>query len=87
VLERVKGLYQVVGLSSKGYEDKLLPLFEEIEAARDQSMPESLNTILSTPAAKGQRELNRLAWSLNYEKKGVQSIRGRHRGRGSSCFL
>jgi hypothetical protein len=50
-------------------------------------MAEYTNTIPSTPVAKVQQELNRLAWSLNYEKKGVQSIRGRHRGRGSSCFL
>jgi hypothetical protein len=76
VVERVKGFYQVVGLSCEGYEDKLLALFEEIEVALDQSMAEYTNTISSTPGAKVQRELNRLAWSLNYEKKGEQSIRG-----------
>jgi hypothetical protein len=65
----------VVGLSCEGCEDKLLALFEEIEAARDQSMEEYKNTYPSTPGAKGQRELNRLAWSINYEK-GVQSVRG-----------
>jgi len=57
VVERVKGFYQVVGLSCEGYEDKLLALFEDIEAARDQSMAEYTNIIPST-GAKGQRELN-----------------------------
>jgi len=63
----------------------MLSLFEEIEAARDQSMDEYTTTIPSTPRAKGQLELNRLAWSLN--EKGVQSIRDRDRGRGSSRFF
>jgi RNA-dependent RNA polymerase len=36
-----------------------------------QSMAEYTTSIPSTPGAKGQRELNRLAWSLKYEKKGV----------------
>jgi hypothetical protein len=88
VVERVKSFYQVVGLSCEGYEDKLLALFEEIEVARELLMAESKNNYPSTPGAKGQRELNRRAWSINYEKKGgVQSVRGRHRGRGSSLFL
>jgi hypothetical protein len=71
LVERVKGFYQVVGLSCEGYEDKMLALFEEIEATRDQSMAEYTTSIPPTPGAKGQRELNRLAWSLKYEKKGV----------------
>jgi hypothetical protein len=87
VVERVKSFYQVVGLSCEGYKDKLLALFEEIEAARDLSMAESKINYPSTPGEKGQRELNRLAWSINYEKKGVQSVKGRHRRRGSSRFL
>jgi hypothetical protein len=41
VVERVESFYQVVRLSCEGYEDKLLALFEEIEAARDLSMLES----------------------------------------------
>jgi hypothetical protein len=76
VVERVKGFYHVVGLSCEGYEDKMLELFEEIEAARDQTIAENTTYVPSTPRAKGQRELNRLAWSLKYEKKGVQSLRG-----------
>jgi hypothetical protein len=64
VVERVKGFYQVVGLSCEGYEDKMLALFEEIEATRDQSMAEYTTSIPSTPGAKGQWELNRLAWYL-----------------------
>jgi len=71
LVERVKGFYQVVGLSCEGYKDKMLALFEEIEATRDQSMAEYTTSIPSTPGAKGQRELNRLAWSLKYETKVV----------------
>jgi hypothetical protein len=33
VVESVKGFYQVVGLLCEGYEDKMLALFEGIEAA------------------------------------------------------
>jgi len=87
MVERVKSFYQVLGLSYEGYEDKLLALYEEIEATRDLSMVKSKNTYPSPPGAKGQGELNRLAWSINYEKKGVQSVKGRHRRRGSSRFL
>jgi hypothetical protein len=38
VVERVKGFYKVVGLSCDRFEDKLMTLFEEIEATRDQTI-------------------------------------------------
>jgi len=62
----------------------LLALFEEIEVARDLSLADSKTKITPAPGVKGKRELNRLTWSVNYEKKGVQSDRGRHKGRGTS---
>jgi hypothetical protein len=34
----VKGFYKVVGLSCDRFEDKLMTLFEEIEATRDQTI-------------------------------------------------
>jgi hypothetical protein len=37
VVERVKGCYKLVGLSCDRFEDKLMALFEEIEATRDQT--------------------------------------------------
>jgi hypothetical protein len=52
--------------------------------ARDLSLADSKTKITPAPGVKGKRELNRLTWSVNYEKKGVQSDRGRHKGRGTS---
>jgi len=77
--------YQAIGLSCEGFEDRMLAMFEEIEAAggRSSASPKTLCPL--NKGAKGKRELNRLAWSLNYEKKGVLSARGRTKGRGSFC--
>jgi hypothetical protein len=41
VVEWVKGFYKVVGLSCDRFEDKLVTLFEEIEATRDQTIEET----------------------------------------------
>jgi hypothetical protein len=84
VVERIKRFYPIIGLSCGRFEDRLLALFEEIEAARDHSLAKPKTNYLSSQGVKGQRELNRLAWSSNYEKKGVHSVRGRHKGRGPS---
>jgi hypothetical protein len=84
VVDRVKNIYQIIGLSCEGSEDKLVAIFEEIEDARDSSLEGSKTKFPSSQRVKGQRELNRLAWSINYEKKGVQSVSERHRGRGPS---
>jgi starvation-inducible outer membrane lipoprotein len=42
VVERVKSFYKVVGLSCDRFEDKLMTLFEEIEATRDQSIAKTV---------------------------------------------
>jgi len=86
VVERIKRFYPIIGLSCGRFEDILLALFEEIEAARDLSLAEPKTKLLPAQGVKGQRELNRLSWSINYEKRGVQSDRGRHKGRGPSRF-
>jgi hypothetical protein len=86
VVERIKRFYPIIGLSCGRFEDRLLALFEEIEAARDLSLAEPKTKLSPAQGVKGQRELNRLTWSINYEKKGVQSDRGRHKGRGPSRF-
>jgi hypothetical protein len=85
VVEKVMRCYQAIGLSCEGFEDRMLAMFEEIEAAggRSSASPKTLCPLIK--GAKGKRELNRLAWSLNYEKKGVLSARGRTKGRGSFC--
>jgi hypothetical protein len=86
VVERIKRFYPIIGLSCGRFEDRLLALFEEIEEARDLSLAEPKTKISPAPGVKGQRELNRLSWSINYEKRGVQSERGRYKGRGPSRF-
>jgi hypothetical protein len=85
VMERVKGYYKLVGVSCDQFEDKLLALFEQIEAKRDQSLVDSLALVTSVSGVKGQREIKRLDCSINYEKKGEQSYRRRGKGKGVSC--
>jgi hypothetical protein len=52
--------------------------------ARELSLAEPKTNYLPSQWVKGQRELNRLACSINYEKKGAHSVRGKHKGRGPS---
>jgi hypothetical protein len=85
VVEKVMSCYHSIGLSCEGFEDRMLAMFEEIEAAGERSLASPKTLYPSNQGAKGQRELNRLAWSINYEKKRVLSARGRTKGRGSSC--
>jgi hypothetical protein len=86
VVERIKRYYPIIGLSCGRFEDRLMALFEEIEEARDLSLAYPKAMLSPAQGVKGQRELNRLSWSINYEKKGVQSDRGRHKGREPSRF-
>jgi hypothetical protein len=86
VVERVKGFYKVIGLSCDPFEDKLMSLFEEIEATRDQTIAETMAMATAVSRMKGQREIKRLDCSINYDKKGDQSKRRRAKGRGYSCF-
>jgi hypothetical protein len=85
VMERVKGYYKLVRVSCDQYEDKLLALFELIEARRVHSLADSLAMVTATPGVKGQREIKRLDCSINYDKKGEQSSRRRGKGRGVMC--
>jgi hypothetical protein len=87
VVERVKGFYKVVGLSCDRFEDKLMSLFEEIEATRDQTIAETMTMATATSGMKGQRErkLSHLDCSINYDK-GDHSNRRRGKGRNYSCF-
>jgi len=86
VVERVKDYYKLVGLSCDRYEDKLLALFEEIEATRNQTIAENMATATAVSGVKGQREIKRLDCSINYDKKGDQSNRRRGKGGGFSCL-
>jgi hypothetical protein len=53
VMERVKGYYKLVGVSCDQYEDKLLALFELIEARRVQSLADSLAMVTTASGVKG----------------------------------
>jgi hypothetical protein len=85
VLERVKGYYKLIGVSCDQYEDKLLVLFEQIEARRVHPLADSLAMVTTVSGMKGQREIKWLNCSINYDKKGEQSNRRRVKGRGVTC--
>jgi len=85
VMERVKGYYKLVGVSCDQYEDKLLALFELIEARRVQSLADSLAMVTTVSRVKGQRKIKRLDCCINYDKKGEQSNRRRGKDRGVTC--
>jgi len=85
VMERVKGYYKLVGVSCDQFEDKLLALFEQIEAKQVQSLADSLALVTTVSGVKGQREIKRLNCSINYDKKGGLSYRRRGKGSGVSC--
>jgi hypothetical protein len=55
VVERVNCFYHIVGLSCEGYDDKMMALFEEIVATRDQTMAEDTTSISSTQGQKVNR--------------------------------
>jgi hypothetical protein len=78
VMERVKSYYKLIGVSCDQFEDKLLALFELIEARR----ADSLAMVPTASGVKGQREIKQLDCSINYDKKGEQSYRRRGKGRG-----
>jgi hypothetical protein len=85
VMERVNGYYKLVGVSCDQFEDKLLAMFEQIEATRTQSLADSWAMVTTASGVKGQREIKRLDCSINYDKKGEQSNRRRGKGRGVTC--
>jgi len=72
-------------VSCDQFEDKLLALFEQIEAKQVQSLADSLALVTTVSGVKGQREIKRLNCSINYDKKGGLSYRRRGKGSGVSC--
>jgi len=76
----VKNLCHVVGLSCDGFEDQMLALFSAIEASRNQAFAGYVSKVYFKPGTKGNRELQWLDCSINYDKKGGQSNRGKESG-------
>lgn len=86
VVEWAKDYYKLVGLSCDWYKDKLLALFEETEATRNQTIVENMAMATAVLGVKGQQQIKRLDCSINYDKKGDQSNRRRGKGGGFSCL-
>jgi hypothetical protein len=75
VIERVKGMCHVWGMSCEGYEGELEKLFRKIEGNRGKAY--SLAATPSRSTLKGNRELRGLQWTMNYDGKMGKEKRGK----------
>ena len=88
VIERVKGMCHVWGMSCEGYEGELEKLFRRIESNRGKA-----NSPAATPSKstfKGNRELRGLQWNMNSEGKLGKEKRGKNqkqRARAGDCLV
>jgi hypothetical protein len=88
VIERVKGMCHVWGMSCEGYEGELEKLFRKIESNRGKA-----NSPVATPTKsnlRGNRELRGLQWNMNSEGKLGKEKRGKNqkqRARGGGCLV
>jgi hypothetical protein len=85
VIERIRGFCKVAGISCPGFEDKLMDLFNVIEAQRYSDRVRHINN-LSAMGNRGQREVKRLECSVNYDGKGGQLSRLTRKGRVGNCL-
>jgi hypothetical protein len=88
VIERVKGMCHVWGMSCEGYEGELEKLFRKIEGNRGKAFSPAATPTKST--VKGNRELRGLQTTMNYDGKMGKENRGkkqkqRARGGGLLC--
>jgi hypothetical protein len=88
VIERVKGMCHVWGMSCEGYEGELEKLFRKIEGNRGKAFNPAATPTKST--VKGNRELRGLQTTMNYDGKMGKENRGkkqkqRARGGGLLC--
>jgi hypothetical protein len=89
VLERVKSLCHVWGMSCEGYEVEIEKLFRKIEGNKGK-----MNSPVASPAkatSKGSRELRGLESTINYDGKQGHVVRGqqskrRVRGGAAVCL-
>ena len=88
IIERVKGMCHVWGMSCEGYEGELEKLFRKIESNRGKA-----NSPAATPSksiVKGNRELRGLQWNMNSKGKQGKEKRGKNqkqRARGGDCLV
>jgi hypothetical protein len=87
VIERVKGMCHVWGMSCEGYEGELEKLFRKIEGNRGKAFSPAATPTKST--VKGNRELRGLQTTMNYDGKMGKENRGKkqkQRARGGGLF-
>jgi hypothetical protein len=76
VIERVKGMCHVWGMSCEGYEGELEKLFRKIENNRGKANSPAITPSKST--LRGKRELRGLQWNMNSEGKPGKEKRGKN---------
>jgi hypothetical protein len=82
VLQRVMEIYRVVGLSCEGYEEQFMALLTAIELGHCHKDLASSSKFVN----KGNKEIKRLACSMNYDSKCGSSSHGKGKGRGFSII-
>jgi hypothetical protein len=88
VIERVKGMCHVWGMSCEGYEGELEKLFRKIESNRGKANSPAATPTKST--LRGNRELRGLQWNMNSEGKLGKEKGGKNqkqRARGGGCLV
>jgi hypothetical protein len=80
VLQKVKVIWHVVGLSCEGFEGQFLAFFTAIEASHNQEECYSN----SKSVIRSLRELKRLSCSINSDSSSGCSSRSKVKGKGSS---
>jgi hypothetical protein len=82
VLQRMKEIHRVVGVSCVGFEEQFMALLTFIEASCSHKVSASSSKL----GNKGSRELRRLECSINYDSKGESSSCGKGKERGLSVL-
>lgn len=75
VLQKVDGIHDYVGISCEGFEEQFKALLIAIEAEQP---------FLARSSSKKERELKRLACSINYDVREGIARRGRHKDRANN---
>lgn len=69
VSKKMKIFYEFLGLSFAGFEEDIVSLFSTIDQRRRTKGSQTTSKRGSYSGGRGQRELKKLQWSLNYEGK------------------
>lgn len=83
VLQRVKEIYLVVGVSCVSFKEQFMAIMISIEASRSHKVSASSSKL----GNKGSRELRRLECSINYDLIGETSSRGKSKEKGYELLM